>query len=71
MSLQSDLLELLYGNFNLLGTTLPDLKGSRCGEFCDSRVACTSAVLSVDPQQRQWWENGQVRVSGIKTALNI
>jgi hypothetical protein len=53
----------------MLGTTLPDLKGALCGGFCDSRVACISAVFSVDPQQRQWPGNGQVRASGIKTAL--
>ena len=54
----------------MLSTTLPDLKGALCGGFCDSRVAFISAVLSVDPQQRQGPENGQVRASGIKAALN-
>ena len=54
----------------MLGTALPDLKGALCGEFCDSRDACISVVLSIDSQQRQWPENGQVRASGIKAALN-
>ena len=54
----------------MLSTTLPDLKGALGGNFCDSRFARISAFLSVDPHQRQGPENGQVRASGIKTALN-
>jgi len=60
----------LKGSSYLLGTALPDLKGALCEGFCDSRVACISAVLFVDPQKRQWPENGQLRASSIKAALN-
>ena len=52
-----------------MGAALSDLKGALCEGFCNSRVACISAVLSVDPQPRQWPETCQMRASGIKAAL--
>ena len=50
-------------------TTLPDLKGALCGGFCDARVAFISAVLSVDPQQRQGPENEEASASALNPGL--
>ena len=67
----SDLLVILLCNFYLLSTILPDLKGALCGlELCYSRVACISAALTVDLQQRQGPGNEELSAGGIKTALN-